>query len=456
VRSVRGAPLILFRPLALSVLGLAGLAVAWPGPDDGALAQTARDESVQLRPRPDYDPDGIYFNDLVDGLARAIGVVPKDQPRSDATSTVVIFPSLTLGSYYDDNVLRTASNPRGDFVQTARAALDMSSDRDTNGFELGGYGEVGYFSRLVSENYHQFGGYAGAFLVPSDESRIGFRLSDERLREPREDTGGAVDQLRPTVYHLLTASVTGEYKDADWLLAPSGVLKTYTYQPNAPVVIGSEYDRDEYTGTFRVGHTVSEGSAVFIEPQINTRTYHETVSQVDGFRHDSSGYQVIAGAHFDFSSVTYAELGGGWLQQHYVDPAFKTLSGPALLATATWNPRDWITVSLDGGRQVNEAVIPGVSGVETTYATGTLDYELDYNWLANLNLGYTGADYRGSSTASGPQRSDTILRYGLGTRYFVARGFSLGLNWVHYDRTSNVATADLIYNQYMASLVLQW
>jgi hypothetical protein len=444
------------RPLALSLIGLAGLAAVWPGPGGGALAQTARDEAVQFRARPDYDPDGIYFNDLVDGLGRAIGVVPKDRPRSDSTSSVVIFPTLTLGSYYDDNVLRTASNPRGDFVQTARAALDMSSDRDTHGFELGGYGEVGYFSRLVSENYHQFGGYAGAFLVPSDESRVGVKVSDERLREPREDTGGAVGQLRPTVYHLLTASVTGQYKDADWLVAPSGVLKTYTYQPNAPVLIGSEYDRDEYTGTFRVGHTVSEGSAVFIEPQINTRNYHEEVSAVDGFRHDSSGFQIIGGAHFDFSSVTYAELGAGWLEQRYVDSAFRTLSGPALLATATWNPRDWITVSLDAGRQITEAVIPGVSGVEVTYVTSALDYELDYNWLANFNVGYTTADYRGSSAASGPERSDTILRLGIGTRYLVARGASVGLNWVGYDRTSNTATADLRYNQYMANLVLQW
>ena len=455
MRSVRGRPVFHLRPLALGLIGLAGLGALWPG-IDVAVAQTARDEAVQSRPRPDYDPDGIYFNDLVDGLGRAIGVVPKSQPRSDAASTVQIFPTLTLGSYYDDNVLRSSSNARGDFVRTARAALDMSSDRDTHGFELGGYGEVGYFSRLVSENYHQFGGYAGAFLVPTDETRLGVRLSDERLREPREDTGGATGQTRPTVYHLMTASVNGAYKDADWQLTPSGVLKTYTYQPNAPVVIGSEYDRDEYTGTFRIGHTVSEGSAVFIEPQINSRNYHEAVSPVDGFRHDSSGYQIIGGARFDFSSVTYAEIGGGWLQQYYVDRAFKTLSGPALLFSATWNPRDWITLSLDAGRQINEAVIPGVSGVETTYATGALDYELDYNWLANLNLGYTTADYRGSSGSSSPQRSDTILRIGAGTRYFVARGVSLNLNWIGYDRTSNTAGADLKYNQYIASIVLQW
>lgn len=444
------------RSRRLGVAGFAALAFLSPGFGGAAQAQTAMDESVQARPRPDYDPEGLYFNDIVDGLGRVIGLVPRTQPRSDSASTVVVHPSLELNTYYDDNVLRTASDHRGDFAHTARAALDINSDPNTNGFEVGGYGEVGYYSRLVSENYHQFGGYAGGWLVPTDETRLGFKVSDERLREPREASGSTALQQRPTVYHLLTAAVNGLYRDADWLLAPTGVLKRYTFQPNAPVVIGSEFDREEWTGTFRVGHTVSEGSAVFIEPQVNTRRYDETVNPIDGFRHDSSGYQVIVGAHFDFSSVTYAEIGGGWLQQRYVDPAFRTLSGPTMAATAVWNPRDWITVSLNAGRSVNEAVLPGISAIETTSAQSSVDYEIDYNWLANVNFGYTGADYRGSTSGTGPQRSDTILQYGLGTRYFVARGVSLGLTWTAYDRTSNAAGADLKFNQYVASVRLQW
>ena len=444
------------RPGWLGVVGLAAVVLFASALHGAVSAQTAIDEAVRSRPRPDYDPNGLYLNDLVDGLGRVIGVVPRTQPRSDSTSTVIVHPSVELGTYYDDNVLRTSSNQRGDVVRTARAALDINSDRDTNGFELGGYGEVGYFARFVSENYQQYGGYIGGWLVPTEETRLGFRLSDERLREPREATGSIVVEQRPTVYHLLTASVNGLYRDADWRLASAGVLKRYTFEPNAPLVIGSEFDRNEWTGTFRIGHTVSEGSAVFIEPQINTRRYDETVNPIDGFQHDSSGYQVIVGTHLDFSSVTYAEIGGGWLEQRYADPAFPTLSGPAMSATAVWNPRDWITVSLNAGRSVNEAVLPGVSGIETTSAQASLDYEIDYNWLANVNFGYTGADYRGSTSGTEPQRSDTILQYGLGTRYFVARGISLGLTWTAYDRTSNTAGADLKFNQYLATVLLQW
>ncbi len=369
------------------------------GVTTGSFAQTARDESVQQRPRPDFDPEGLYFDDLVDGLGRAVGLVRRDQPRSDTTSSVIIYPRLLLGTYYDDNVLRSPSGKRGDFAHTVRASLDINSARDEHGVEFGGYAEHGYFDRFVSENYQQYGGYAGGFLVPTDETRLGTRFSYEQLRQPREDIGAATAQSRPTIYHLMTGSVKGEYQDADWLLVPSIGFKRYTYEPNQPVVLGSEFDRNEYTAAFRVGHAVNSGSAVFIEPQVNKRSYDLAVSTDDGFRHDSSGYQVLAGARLDFSSVTYAEFAGGWLHQSYVDPAFKSLSGPALLATGVWNPRDWITATLEAGRQVSESTIAGVSGIEVTYVQGTLDYEIDYDWMATANVGYTTADYRDTALA---------------------------------------------------------
>ena len=419
-----------------------------------SVAQTARDEAVQTRPRPDYDAEGVFIDDLIDGLGRAIGM-RRDQPRSDSTSSVIVWPRLQLGTYYDDNPLRTPNHPRGDFAHTAKASLDINSNRDDHGFEFGGYGEVGYFDRFVSENYHQYGGYVGGFLVPTNESRLALRITEDRLRQPREEIGAGLSQLRPTVYHLLTTSVRGEYRDADWLLAPAGLFKRYSFEANAPVVIGGEFDRDEWSGGFRIGHAVTEGSLVFIEPQLNDRSYHQTVS-TDGFRHDSSGYQILAGARLDFSSVTYAEFAAGWLEQRYVDPAFATISGPAMVASATWNPRDWITLTFDGGRQIAESELPGVSGIETTYVQAALDYELNYNWLANAYVGYTTADYNGSATSTSQARSDNILRYGLGTRYLVNQRIALGLAWSAYDRTSNTPGAQLTFNQIVASVQLQW
>ncbi len=435
--------------LSLAAACLFALLAAAP-----AAAQTAREDSVQYRPRPDFDPQGVYLNDLIDGMGRVIGVVPKDQPRSDAGSGVTVWPRLQFSTYYDDNVLRAPSNPKGDFVQTARAAVDVSSDRDSHGFQLGGFAEAGYFSRFVSENYHQYGGYIGGFVIPTDESRAELKLSDERLRQPREETGAGISQLRPTVYHLLTATAKGDYHNADWQLAPSGSFKRYNYEANAPVVLGNELDHDEWVGTFRIAHSVSQGSAVFIEPQINSRTYRQTVSAADGFRHDSSGYQVLGGARFDFSSVTFAEIAAGWLEQSYVDPAFPHLSGPTFAASAAWNPRDWISLALNAGRQINESVLAGVSGVDTTFVEGTLDYEIDYDWLANAKLGYTDAAYRGNVGST--SRTDDILRYGLGTRYFVSRRLTLDLSWLTYDRHSTQAGAGLNFDQYMATVGVQW
>jgi polysaccharide biosynthesis protein VpsM len=419
-----------------------------------AYAQTARDDSVNARPRPDFDPEGLYIDDIFDGIGRAMGVVPRERKRDPSGSGVLVMPRLQLGTYYDTNVLRTPNNHRSDVVQTARASLDITSDRDDHGFEFGGFADVGYFARFVSENYHQYGGYAGGFLVPSDETRLAARVSQDRLRQSREETGAGSAQLRPSFYSLTTATAGGQYLDRDWLLAPSSTFKRFVFEPNAPIVLGPEHDRDEWTGTFRLGHSVSEGSLLFIEPQINARRYHQEFG-TDGFRHDSSGYQILAGARIDLSSVTYAEFGAGWLDQTYVDPAFTHLSGPTFAGTFVWNPRDWITLSTDFGRRVDESVLPGVSGIESTFATGTLDYEIRDNWLANASLSWAQNQYRGASQGVN-QRLDDTWRYVLGTRYLVDRWLWLGASWMSYDRKSTTEGADLKFNQFMTTVSLQW
>lgn len=395
---------------------------------------------MQSRPRPDYDPEGLYIDDIFDAVGRSVGLVSRNTPRDPSGSGILVSPRIEFGSYYDSNVLRTATNRHGDFVQTTRASLDVASERDDHGIEFGGFGEVGYFSRFVSENYRQYGGYAGGFLVPTDETKIGVRVSQERLRQLREETGAGAIQLRPTVYHLTTASVTGSYTDADWLVVPTGRFQRYVYDPNPPVVLGSEFDHNTSLGSLRIGHSVSEGSAIFVEPSVNARTYDQSVGP-DGFQHDSSGYQILAGVRLDLSSVTYIEAAVGWLEQRYVDPAFQPVSGQTFAATAVWNPRDWITASLEGARRVDEVQLPGFASAVVTFATGSFDYELLDNWLANANLGYAQSQFEG--TGGTVPRIDTSWRYGLGTRYLVDRGFTLGAAWTMYDRSSTVPSAAL-------------
>jgi hypothetical protein len=425
------------------------LAPSYPG-----VAQTARDESVSGRPRPDFDPEGLYIDDIFDAVGRSVGLVRRDQPRNGSGSGILVFPRLQLGTYYDTNVMRASSGRRGDFAQTARASIDIGSDRDDNGFEFGGYAEEGKFARFASEDYKQYGGYVGGFLVPTDETRVNGRISQERLRQLREETGAGIGQLRPTFYALTTATAGTEYRDRDWQLAPSGRFRRFVYEQNPPTLVGQGSDRDEWTGTFRLGRAVSEGSAVFIEPQINSRNYHQAVSS-DGFRHDSSGYQILGGVRLDFSSVTYAELAAGWLDQSYVDTSFTHLSGPTFSGSFVWNPRDWLSTVIDFGRRIDESVLPGVSGIESSFVTGTIDYELDEDWLANGFISYSENQYRGATVGTNA-RIDNTWRYGLGTRYLVDRWLSLGGSWTSFNRESTSADAALKFDQYMMTVSLQW
>jgi hypothetical protein len=59
----------------------------------GAWAQTAKDETVLGRPRPDYSPIGIEVG---------------------GGGLFTLFPKVTVGAIYDDNVFREEHHGQGD------------------------------------------------------------------------------------------------------------------------------------------------------------------------------------------------------------------------------------------------------------------------------------------------------------------------------------------------------
>jgi hypothetical protein len=417
------------------------------------LAQTAFEDSVQLRPRPDFDAEGLFAEDLADGLARSTGFIRRDLSRGDVPSNVIFFPRLQQGLYYDDNLLRTEDNRRSDFALTTLAAVDIVSDHEDHGVRLGGSVERDSYLRLARQDYTEFGGHVAAYSAPTDETKFALEASQDHKRQPIEDSGLGATQLRATFYDLTNVRLSGEYLNADWQLAPSGSLNRYAFEANPPVVFGNEFDRCEWNSAFRLGYSFSEGSGLFVEPQINVRHYNAAIG-LDGFRHDSSGYQILAGTRFDVSSVSFLEFGAGWLEQYYADQAFPLTRGPAFRAKLVWNPRDRLSFALESGRRIDEANLPGVAGMETTFAAGSLDYELDDNWLADINLAYADSNFQANGLFF--SREDETILYGIGIRYLVNQRVSIGGTWSAYDRNSNAVGQDLRFNRYLMTISLQW
>src|SRR5205814_308047 len=101
-------------------------------------------------------------------------------------------------------------------------------------------------------------------------------------------------------------------------------------------------------------------------------------------------------------------------------------------------------------RRIDESVLAGVSGIESSFVTASFDYELDENWLANAVLSYSESQYRGATVGTN-QRIDNTWRYGLGTRYLVDRWLWLGGSWTSFNRDSTSPGAELKFDQFLVT-----
>ncbi len=434
---------------------VAGTAVLVP--EGGVRAQTARDESVQFRYRPDYLPQGLDLDLLLSAPARAFDVGPAIGDRGrrgdiEACRAWTLFPRLDLAMIHDDNLLRTKSAKRADFATVARPSVYAKADLQRHELALYAQADLTRYRRESTQDSNQARANLDAKLEITDELKATLFVEQARLLEPRGTTTDPSNAPRPTLYHLTTAAVGFAYDGDPWVGLAKLEYRRYTYGDNGAA---TQFDRNrvEYFAKLRAGYELYEGTIAYIEPVLNQRSYVQRVAN-DGFIHDSRGYEIQAGIHYDASGVSFLELGLGYLRQTYTDSRFPTASGPSFSAKLVWNPTDVITIIGDAGRRVDETTLSGVANVVNTFANATLDYEIVEELIASVKTGWTQGRY--GKDAAGFQRDDRVVSYGDGLRYLAGPNLQFALDWTRADRSSNLSGVSYVANTVIGTVILQW
>src|SRR5579859_5247487 len=147
-------------------LRLFGIVVSvWLAPP--CLAQTAEEDSVAHRPRPDFDADGIMIPD----------------------TDLLLFPTAQTSAITDSNALKTDENHHGDFAARLVAGLGLRSDEETHGWSLSADGDSTRYLRFSSQNGDQARVKQSGFVTPTEDTRIDLDLSEQWLVEPIQDSG---------------------------------------------------------------------------------------------------------------------------------------------------------------------------------------------------------------------------------------------------------------------------
>jgi hypothetical protein len=150
-----------------------------------------------------------------------------------------------------------------------------------------------------------------------------------------------------------------------------------------------QYMRDSVLAavTGRTGYALAPEIYLFASPTGYSRSYDHNA------QYNSDGYQLLAGVGLDRRLWTI-ELGGGYQQQFYLNSPIRTVSAPAVNATAIWRPTRLVTLSAFATESIQDpGLSPGPSPslqVNRVLNSGvSADYEFSARLSAQIRGGFS-------------------------------------------------------------------
>ena len=306
------------------------------------------------------------------------------------------FPSLEIDIAHSDNINETAALQRSGEILTIRPALSFQSDwarhelrgnldaaiEEDNGFIVRETdAELSLRLDITTRTTAEITGSYNR----DPESRGDPNFPTAAVETPINETWGIVAALRHRFSRILV-SLIGTYEDnryKDVLLA------------NGTVRDNSDREYEEIAGMLRVGLDIGGNTVPFIEAGTNNRRYRRPIDN-NGVRCGSKGYEVLAGASFEFDENLSGEIGAGYQLQEPDSVALRDVDGLLVRGSIVWQPTPLTTISLNANTSADETTVDGAAGSRNYTADVTVAHALRRNLTVVGSLTYEFDNYIGS------------------------------------------------------------
>ena len=391
----------------------AALVLAWANPSP---AQTALEDSIASRARPDYDPIGIVVG-----------------PRG----SFLLFPKFTLSAEFTDNLFSTEADTVSDQALVFEPAFKVQSDWDNHAVVLAGKAVHTRYLEETDENSLDYELSFGGRLDVAQGSTINGDIGFQRKHTGRGDPDDP-DQTRPTVSHVGTLKLSGVHNPDVILLRLDLKAERFDFR-DVGVANNDDQDRLVLEARTRLGYEWVPGSTAFVEGAYNARDFREEVDD-NGLVRSSDGWEILLGNTLDLSGVTFAELGLGYVRQVFDEPvpggrALGPTEGFSFKGRTVWNATDLLTISAETRRKVNDTTVEDAASAFTSSFELKADYEMLENLIFDGKVNYDIESFDGTD------REDTVLTLKFGARYLLGPNLVAAAKYEFLDRTADDAGA---------------
>jgi len=435
---------------------------------DLAAQALAVRESVNRRPRPEYQPIGAPLGQLFRDLdiyrlpwisdkgftgtpAPAPTKLAPDEPAyaplgpdtgSDSwTDSLLLHPHFDLSLEHDDNVLRSANNERDDEMARFVPRLDVASDWQNHGLYFFALADLGRYRDLSTENYTDFRARLEPRLDITEHHRLNLGFGASTVHVARGSTDGSLEGPEPARNNIGDISADWHYKADRY---SSRLL--YRFQrvnaKNNDTIKRDQLDRDVDEISWRNAYEFAPGSSAWVRPEYSVSEFRLSADDND-FNRDNHGWSLLFGLTQDASAVAYLDIGIGYLFRTFDQPGIDDFDSIAGEARVLWNATNLTTFELAAGRTARIVESQTSSASIDDSITLKAAWDPRENLIIDASLGYTDSDFR---TLPGSSRREKYLEGQLGVQYLLNEYVEIQLAYEYSDLNSNIDSDDFKAN----------
>jgi len=406
-------------------------------------------ESVRGSGRPEYDPIGIELDLLVSTvMARlGLGAEPDAEAPPGLLSSFTVLPQLGLDVAMSDNIFRTPTDPKTDFVTTLRPSVRIQSDWTSHALGFDFSGRMQRNRTYKSEDVNAWVVGTDGMLEIGEDIQANAKLGYEEDQEPRGTINDPGVTTSPTPTWAYNAGLGLRYS------VPEGaqVQPTYSFRRSR---FGKDdtfdnRDRwfDNHSLSLRLGYELAPGTIAFIQPAAQISRYVEPVDR-GGLRRDMNTYDAAAGLRWDASSVTFFDIQVGLRRQVFEEPTFRDSTSQLIIGSALWNALPLVTFRADIGTGFTPSTSANFSGTQDyTFKLGA-DWEVMYNLLASADWSVRREFFLGEV----PAHERTAHTLSLGADLLINDYLTGGIAYNFTTRAGTLSTDKLIENLWQLKL----
>jgi hypothetical protein len=290
----------------------------------------------------------------------------------------ILYPSLTLGVEYNDNIFATDNDEEDDIIFRIRPQVLLTSDWDNHSLQFLAEGD---FARYADNTSEDTTGYRFLSDGRIDILRDTYATLNAGVTQTFEERGSAddVNGEEPTKEHTFGGGAGFFHRfNRTWLELDGSVVYRKFDDVDAAgggTINNSDRDRIEYSSSQRLGYDFNPDIGAFLQTTF-ARISYEDSSDDFGDSRDSIDYSLSAGLRLDITDLIFGDVFAGVTRSEFDDSQFDTETTWNIGGNLTWSVTELTTANFSAARTWEQTTVQGSSTALTTTAGVVVNHSL--------------------------------------------------------------------------------